>query len=286
MLGMENSDSYDATALVELIASGDISAHELLDMSLSIAKHRNPALNALVNVNADLAHQRIEEGLPDGPLKGVPFLLKDLGTEAVDWPSHNGSRLLFNTHYAQNSTLVDRLNTSGLAIFGRTTSPEGGIGSATESRVYGGPTRNPWDTALTPGGSSGGAGAAVAAGILPAAYGSDGDGSVRIPASSCGLVGFKPTRARRPEGPSSGEGWAGMAIDGFLTRSVRDTAQLLDEDYLDYRLGPDRSWPGWCFSLLPVYSHFQCIRSARCVTTAGVDKQWTAHWRSPGLRSL
>ncbi len=225
---MDNFDSYDATALAELVASGDISAHELLDASLSLAERRNPALNALVHVNAELAHQCIDKGLPDGPLKGVPFLLKDLGTEAVDWPSHNGSRLLFNTRYSRNSTLVDRLNASGLVTFGRTTSPEGGIGSATESRVYDGPTRNPWDTRRTPGGSSGGAGAAVAAGVLPAAHGSDGGGSVRIPAASCGLVGFKPTRARLPTGPFSGEGWAGMAIDGFLTRSVRDTAQLLD----------------------------------------------------------
>ncbi len=119
-------------------------------------------------------------------------------------------------------------DSAGIVTFGRTTSPEGGIGAATEARVYGGPTRNPWDTSRTPGGSSGGSGAAVAAGIVPAAHGSDGGGSVRIPASCCGLFGFKPTRARLPDGPFAGEGWAGMAIDGFLTRSVRDSATLLD----------------------------------------------------------
>ena len=115
-----------------------------------------------------------------------------------------------------------------MVTFGRTTSPEGGIGAATESAVYGGPTRNPWNLDHTSGGSSGGAGAAVAAGLVPFAHGSDGGGSVRIPASSCGLFGFKPTRARLPDGPFAGEGWAGMSIDGFLTRSVRDTARMLD----------------------------------------------------------
>jgi amidase/6-aminohexanoate-cyclic-dimer hydrolase len=170
----------------------------------------------------------IARGLPDGPLHGVPFLLKDLGAEAVDFPSHNGSELFRNTRYARDSTLYKLLAASGLVTFGRTASPEGGIGPATLSAVYGGPTRNPWNLGRTPGGSSGGAGAAVAAGIVPAAHGSDGGGSVRIPASSCGLVGFKSSRARLPDGPYAGEGWAGMAIDGFLTRSVRDTALLLD----------------------------------------------------------
>jgi amidase/6-aminohexanoate-cyclic-dimer hydrolase len=122
--------------------------------------------------------------------------------------------------------------------FGRTTSPELGIGPTTESSVYGRPTRNPWDLRRVAGGSSGGAGAAVAAGIVPMAHGSDGGGSVRIPAASCGLVGLKPTRARLPDGPAAGESWAGMAIDGFLTRSVRDTAALLDAT-----VGPDPGAP-------------------------------------------
>ena len=229
---------HDATSLASLIATGDATAAELLDTALSMADSHNPALNALVHVNAALAHRRIEEGLPDGPLRGVPFLLKDLGAEAIDWPSHSGSELLRDTRYARNSTLVERLNASGLVTFGRTTSPEGGIGAATEAQVYGGPTRNPWDLTKTPGGSSGGSGAAVAAGIVPAAHGSDGGGSVRIPASSCGLFGFKATRARLPDGPYAGEGWAGMAIDGFLTRSVRDSAALLDAV-----AGPERGAP-------------------------------------------
>jgi amidase/6-aminohexanoate-cyclic-dimer hydrolase len=175
-----------------------------------------------------VARRYIAEGLPRGPLRGVPTLLKDLGCEAVDFPSHNGSRLYANTVYDGNSAIFDRIRAAGLVPFARTTSPEGGIGPATEAAVYGGPTRNPWDLNRTSGGSSGGSGAAVAAGIVPVAHGSDGGGSVRIPAASCGLFGFKPTRARLPDGPFAGEGWAGMAIDGFLTRSVRDTAVLLD----------------------------------------------------------
>ena len=121
-----------------------------------------------------------------------------------------------------------RIKATGVVTFGRTTSPEGGVGSVTEATVYGGPTRNPWNLDHTSGGSSGGAGASVAAGIVAIAHGSDGGGSVRIPAASCGLFGFKSTRARLPDGPYAGEGWAGMAIDGFLTRSVRDTAVMLD----------------------------------------------------------
>src|SRR5690606_39470875 len=126
----------------------------------------------------------ISDGLPDGPLKGVPFLLKDLGAEAVDFPSNNGSKLFEGTVYGQDSALYARLKAAGLVTFGRTTSPEGGIGPVTEAAVYGGPTRNPWNLGRTPGGSSGGSGAAVAAGIVLAAHGSDGGGSVRIPASS------------------------------------------------------------------------------------------------------
>lgn len=218
----------DATALAGLVARGEVSAEELLDAALTAVQTRNPALNAVVLVQEDVARRSIATGLPRGPFRGVPFLIKDLGCEAVDFPGHNGSRLLMNTRYARDSAIFERMRATGLVTFGRTTSPEGGIGSATEAAVYGGPTRNPWNLNHTSGGSSGGSGAAVAAGIVAMAHGSDGGGSVRIPASSCGLFGFKPTRARLPDGPYSGEGWAGMAIDGFLTRSVRDTATMLD----------------------------------------------------------
>lgn len=218
----------DATDLAMAVAAGHASPAELLDSALAATARLNPALNAVILMQENTARAHIAAGLPQGPFRGVPFLLKDLGCEAVDFPSHNGSRLLENTRYRKDSSIFARIKATGVVTFGRTTAPEGGIGPATESAVYGGPTRNPWGLDHTPGGSSGGAGAAVAAGLVPFAHGSDGGGSVRIPASSCGLFGFKPTRARLPDGPYAGEGWAGMAIDGFLTRSVRDTAVMLD----------------------------------------------------------
>lgn len=218
----------DATALAAHVAAGEVTASELLDAALARAEALNPALNAVTLVQEGVARAMIARGLPEGPFRGVPFLLKDLGAEARDFPSHNGSRLLADTRYGYDSEIYLRMVATGLVPFGRTPAPEGGVGPATEAAVYGGPTRNPWDLSRTPGGSSGGSGAAVAAGIVPFAHGSDGGGSVRIPASNCGLVGFKPTRALLPDGPASGEGWAGMAIDGFLTRSLRDSAALLE----------------------------------------------------------
>ncbi|MEO8241115.1 MAG: amidase family protein [bacterium] len=220
--------TLDATAQAALVASGQVSPTELLDHALAQVARLNPALNAVVLVQEGAARAAIARGLPAGPFRGVPFLLKDLGCEAVAFPSHNGSRLFQNTRYSYDSAIFERMQATGVVTFGRTTSPEGGVGAATESVVYGGPTRNPWNLDRTSGGSSGGSGAAVAAGIVAFAHGSDGGGSVRIPAASCGLFGFKPTRARLPDGPAAGEGWAGMAIDGFLTKSVRDTATMLD----------------------------------------------------------
>jgi len=218
----------DATFLARMVAQGEVTPGELLTAALKAVEARNGAINAVVLVQEGVARAAIRDGLPRGPFRGVPFLLKDLGCEAVDFPSHNGSRLLANTVYPRDSAIYQRIRATGAVSFGRTTSPEGGIGAATESAVYGAPTRNPWNLDHTPGGSSGGAAAAVAAGIVAMAHGSDGGGSVRIPASNCGLFGFKSSRARLPDGPYAGEGWAGMAIDGFLTRSVRDTAFMLD----------------------------------------------------------
>ncbi len=221
-------DQYDATGLAVLVAAGEVSPEELLDEALARTEELNPGLNAVVLIQEEVARAAIAAGLPDGPFKGVPFLLKDLGAEARDFPSHCGSRLRANTRYSYDSEIFLRMQATGVVTFGRTTAPEDGIGPATEAAVYGGPTRNPWNSDHTPGGSSGGAGAAVAAGIVTMAHGSDGGGSVRIPASSCGLFGFKATRGRFPDGPSAGEGWAGLAIDGFLTRSVRDNAAMMD----------------------------------------------------------
>ncbi len=225
---LKHYDCVDATDLAARVAAREVSATELLDHALAAVDRLNPALNAVVLPQEGVARRMIAEGLPRGPFRGLPFLLKDLGCEAVEFPTHNGSRLFANTRYRRNSAIYDRIVATGVVPFARTTSPEGGVGAATEAAVYGGPTRNPWNLDHTPGGSSGGSGAAVAAGIVPFAHGSDGGGSVRIPASNCGLFGFKPTRARLPDGPYAGEGWAGMAIDGFLTHSVRDTAVMLD----------------------------------------------------------
>ncbi len=251
-------ESYDATALAELVANKEVTPEELLDTALERARLLNPHLNALTNLKPDTARRLISDGLPQGPMRGVPFLLKDLGAEAIDFPSHNGSELLRDTKYSRNSALYDRLAATGLVTFGRTTAPEGGIGPVTEACVYGGPTRNPWNPARTSGGSSGGAGAAVAAGIVPVAHGSDGGGSIRIPASSCGLFGFKATRGRLPDGPFVGEGWAGMAIDGFLSRSVRDTAALLDATQ-----GPDAGAPYRAPPLHGTYLDAVARKSAR-----------------------
>ncbi|QYK43231.1 MAG: amidase [Paracoccaceae bacterium] len=230
----------DATAVAARVAKGEVTPVELLDRALDAVARVNPHLNAVVLMQEEVARRAIAAGLPRGPFRGVPFLLKDLGAEAVDFPSHMGSRLWADTRYRRDSAIWDRMRATGVVTFGRTTAPEGGIGAATEAAVYGGPTRNPWNPDHTPGGSSGGAGAAVAAGIVPFAHGSDGGGSVRIPAASCGLFGLKPTRARLPDGPYAGEGWAGMAIDGFLTRSVRDTAVMLDACH-----GADPGAPYW-----------------------------------------
>lgn len=230
--------AHDATGLAALIATGQVSAEEMLETALALVAEHNPALNAVVHLQPDVARAAIRSRLPRGPFRGVPFLLKDLGAEARDFPTHNGSRLTANMRWSYDSEIFVRMAATGLVTFGRTAAPEGGIGAVTEAQVYGGPTRNPWNTARTPGGSSGGSGAAVAIGIVPMAHGSDGGGSVRIPAASCGLVGFKPTRARLPDGPAAGEGWAGMAMDGTLTRSLRDTATMLDATR-----GPDLGAP-------------------------------------------
>lgn len=228
----------DATNTAAMVARGEVSPAELLDAALAAVDRLNPVLNAVTLVQPQVARRAIADGLPRGPFTGVPFLLKDLGAEARDFPSHMGSRLFADTRFGLDSALYDRMRATGVVTFGRTTSPELGVGTATEAAVYGAPTRNPWNPGHTPGGSSGGAAAAVAAGIVPFAHGSDGGGSVRIPASCCGLFGLKPTRARLPDGPYAGEGWAGMAIEGFLTWSVRDTAAMLDACH-----GADRGAP-------------------------------------------
>ena len=230
--------SHDALGLAELVRSRQVTAGELLDVALQRTADTDQQIAAVVYIQIEQARSAIAAGLPDGPFTGVPFLIKDLGCDAIGFPTCMGSSLYRDFRYSVDSELFTRLERSGLVTFARTTSPEFGIGPTAEGAVYGRPTRNPWNLGHVAGGSSAGSAAAVAAGIVPIAHGSDGGGSVRIPASSCGLFGLKPTRARLPDGPSAGEGWAGMAIDGFLTRSVRDTAALIDATH-----GPDLGTP-------------------------------------------
>lgn len=196
--------------------------------AIELARTRAPALNAL-------CHERYAESLDlagSAPLQGafgaVPFLLKDSALPSRRFPSDLGSRLFRNLKFKYDATLVERFDRAGLLPFARTTVPELCISPTTEAEANGGPTRNPWDRNHSSGGSSGGAAAAVAAGIVPMAHGNDGAGSIRIPASCCGLFGLKPSRGRVPMGPARGEGWGGLASEGVLSRTVRDTAAALD----------------------------------------------------------
>jgi Asp-tRNA(Asn)/Glu-tRNA(Gln) amidotransferase A subunit family amidase len=232
-------EACDALELAERVRNGDVTPEELLDAAIARVEARNPDLNAVVLPFYDEARAAIAEGLPDGPLRGVPFLLKDLHLHLAGARLSFGSRFFKDFVSDHDSEIVARYKRAGLVVFGRTASPEFGLSSATESTLYG-QTRNPWNLAHTAGGSSGGAAAAVAAGIIPSANASDGGGSIRIPAACCGLFGLKPTRARTPLGPDQGDGWSGMSTVHALTRSVRDSAALLDATH-----GPDVGDPYW-----------------------------------------
>ena len=217
----------DAVGLAERVARGEVTPSELLEAAMHRAEALNPALNAIVRPMHDEARRRVRDGLPDGPLRGVPFLIKDIGANYAGFPTSAGSRLYAHEIKPADSELVRRLKAAGLVIFGKTNTPEFGSLGTTEPLLFG-PTRNPWNLDRSPGGSSGGAAAAVAAGIVPAAQGCDGAGSIRIPASCCGVVGLKATRARITLGPDVGESPAGITVPGFVTRTVRDAAAMLD----------------------------------------------------------
>jgi amidase/6-aminohexanoate-cyclic-dimer hydrolase len=218
--------NYDGLGLAALVRKGEVSAGELLDEAIAWTEALNPRLNAVVVRHYDYARRQIERGLPRGPFTGVPFLLKDLNLLA-------GTRTTFGSTLHQNfvapydSTVTQRFLAAGVTIFGKSASPEFGLMPTTETRQFG-PTRNPWNPDHSSGGSSGGAAAAVAARILPVAHATDGGGSIRIPASACGLFGLKPTRARTPQGPDRGEGWGGLACGLVVSVSVRDSAAMLD----------------------------------------------------------
>lgn len=218
--------SYDALGLAELVAAGEVSAAELLALARDRAAVVNPRINAIVREMRPEADARAA-GTLTGPFAGVPFLVKDLAQDYAGVPTSSGSRALATRPAAEHGTVVQRWLDAGLVIFGKTNCPEFGAKGITEPDLFG-PARNPWALDRTPGGSSGGSAAAVAAGIVPAAGANDGGGSTRIPAACCGLVGLKPGRGLLPMGPAEAEVMHGAAVQGVLSRTVRDTAAMLD----------------------------------------------------------
>jgi amidase len=217
--------SYDALGLARLVQQGEVSAMDLLEIAIARSKAVNPSINCVVENLDDFARSAIDAGLPQGSFTGVPFMLKDLGMALEGTVTTNGSRFYQGARMGYTSTVVERYQRAGLVIFGKTASPEFGGTPTTESALFG-DTRNPWDLSRSAGGSSGGSAAAVAAGILPLANGTDGGGSIRIPASCCGLFGMKPSRGRVPSGPKSLSSI--MSVIHAVSRSVRDSAALLD----------------------------------------------------------
>src|SRR3981189_449135 len=218
--------SYDGVGLADLVRKKQVSARELLDEAIARTAKVDPQINAVVVKHYDYAQRQIDKGLPDGPFTGGPFLLKEL--DILEGKGTTAGATISKDNVADHtSTLAQRFLNAGVTIFGKSSSPEFGLMPTTESRLFG-PTRNPWNLAHSSGGSSGGAGAAVAARILPVTHASDGGGSIRIPASASGVFGLKPTRARNPLGPDRGEGWGGFSCGHVLSISVRDSAAMLD----------------------------------------------------------
>lgn len=237
MARMADYEDHDALGLAELVRARQVSAHELLDEALDRVATRNPAINAVCALWESTARREIDQGLGDGPFAGVPFLIKDLGTPVRDTPLTNGCAFFADNRSDHDSELVTRYRRAGFSIFGRSAVPELGFGPGSWQR-FGGVTRNPWNLDHFPDGSSGGAAAAVAAGILPVAHGSDGGGSLRMPASCNGLVSLKPTRGRNPAGPRGVVGMGAMAAEHVVSRSLRDSAAALDATH-----GPDAGAP-------------------------------------------
>ncbi len=206
----------DATALAAMVAAGEVTPDELLDAALAAVEARNGALNAVVLMQGGVARRAIAEGLPRGPFRGVPFLIKDLGIEAKDFPSHNGSRLLANTVYRRDSAIFERIRATGVVTFGRTTAPRAGSGGGDEAAVYGGPTRNPWNLGHTSGGSSGGAGAAWRRGSWPSRM-------ARTGAGRCGSrLKLRAVRVQADAGAAAGRALCGRGLGGHGDRRVPD----------------------------------------------------------------
>lgn len=220
--------NLDATAQAELIRRKEIKPIELVDAVIERIERLNPALNAIVTPMYDIAREEAKGLLPEGPFTGVPFLLKDLLLEVKGTRLTEGSAYLKNYISEYNSELAIRYKKAGLIFTGKTNTCEFGMMTTTEPKLFG-PCRNPWDTDKMTGGSSGGSAAAVASGIVPMDYGNDGGGSIRIPASCCGVFGLKPSRGRNPLGPEYSDIWSSyFAYEHALTRTVRDSAALLD----------------------------------------------------------
>jgi amidase len=238
----------DATAQAELVRNGEVAAHELVEAAIRAAEHVNPTINAIIHHRFDAA--RTEAPRRGGPFAGVPMVVKDLGCPMAGEPFHMGTRALRRAGYraTTDSALYRRFVNAGFVAIGRTNTPELGSTITTEPLAYGA-ARNPWNTNHSTGGSSGGSSAAVAAGIVSVGHANDGGGSIRVPASECGLVGLKPTRGRVSQAPDLGEGWAGYTADGVVTRSVRDTAAILDL-LSGYEPGDPYCAPAWSRALV------------------------------------
>jgi amidase len=221
--------NLDATAQAELVRKGDVSAAELVDAAIERIERLNPKLNAVITPLFEKARAQARAKLEPGPFRGVPFLLKDLIAASAGDPLHNGMQLLKKLGFVapEDTYLARKFREAGFIVLGKTNTPELGLAGTTEPLAYG-PSRNPWNPDRSTGGSSGGSAAAVAARMVAAAHANDGGGSIRIPASECGIVGLKPSRGRVSLGPAVGEAWHGLAIEGAVTISVRDTAAILD----------------------------------------------------------
>lgn len=226
---MTDFAALDATDQAALVCSGELSATEMVQAAIGRAEQVNGQLNAIIHPRYEKALEEAAGPLGDGPFAGVPFVLKDLDGTAAGEPFHAGTKFLKQHGYVApaDSELTARFRQAGLVVIGRTNTPELGLVTTTEPESYG-PTRNPWDTDRSTGGSSGGSAAATAAGVVAMAHAGDGGGSIRIPASECGLVGLKPSRGRITAGPELGEAWAGLVSRLAVTQTVRDTAALLD----------------------------------------------------------
>jgi len=218
---------HDAISLARLIAKRQVSAEEVLETAIARAEQVNPGINAIVHKQYERARKAVAAGLLEGPLKGVPYLIKDLGFFETGEPATFGSNLFKDFVADHETAYVTRRKNAGLVLMGRSSSPEFGLNPNTEPRLYGS-CHNPCNLEYSPGGFSGGAAAAVSAGILPMAHATDGGGSIRIPAAQCGLFGPKPSRGRVSMAPDAGEGWGGLSAGHVVSRSVRDSARMLD----------------------------------------------------------